>query len=340
MRELLTWNVNLGRVAGIHVRLHALFLLLALVTLFAAARGGTQFLLWYGAFLGILLTSVLVAELLQCLVAYRLRGEIDQIVLWPLGGLTHPRVPSRPLGEFLLAITGPLFYLLVTVAGCGVLLWQQVPLTEVLKPFSPPYDALEFTWLTAVKIAVWINLWMLLVLNLLPALPLAGGRALQSGLWAVLGRSWAVALTARATQVIGVLLCIAAWWIPSSPHFEHAWMPLVFLGMLLFFSARPDPLPRPEPMVMEPAAVDPPDHDIHPYGLPEPESFEAEHVSEWLQARQEEKQRRQREVEEEEDRRVDEILARLHETGVNGLSSDDRALLDRVSARYRNRQQG
>jgi len=338
MRELLTWNVNLGRVAGVHVRLHALFLLLAGVALFAAARGGQQMLIWWGAFLAILFACVLVQELLQCLVALRLGGEIDQIVLWPLGGLVAPRMPNRPGSEFMLACTGPLFYLTLSTIGVGLLLGQNVPLSTVFHPFVPPYDANGFTWITAVQIGVWLNFWMLLVLNLLPALPLAGGRALQSALWAVLGRSWAVALTARATQVTGIGLCIVAWWIPSLPEFEFTWVPVVFLGMLLFFSAKPDRIPQPEPMVqVDPSPLDAGD-DLENYHFSPPESFEPDHVTEWLEARQEEKLRRQRELEEEEDRRMDEILARLHETGMQGLSAEDRALLDRVSERYRNRQ--
>ncbi len=58
----------------------------------------------------------------------------------------------------------------------------------------------------------------------------------------------------------------------------------------------------------------------------------------WIAHRQEARLRKQRMIEEEEERRVDEILVRLHEAGMTGLSSKDRALLDRVSARYRNRQ--
>ena len=46
-----------------------------------------------------------------------------------------------------------------------------------------------------------------------------------------------------------------------------------------------------------------------------------------------------KEIEAEEERRVDGILARLHSEGINSLSAEERALLDRVSARYRNRQQ-
>ena len=35
---------------------------------------------------------------------------------------------------------------------------------------------------------------------------------------------------------------------------------------------------------------------------------------------------------------MDSILGRLHEIGMDGLTSEERTLLRRVSARYRNRQ--
>ena len=45
------------------------------------------------------------------------------------------------------------------------------------------------------------------------------------------------------------------------------------------------------------------------------------------------------ELEAEDEKRVDEILARLHERGMRSLSPEDRALLERVSQRYRSRQE-
>ena len=50
------------------------------------------------------------------------------------------------------------------------------------------------------------------------------------------------------------------------------------------------------------------------------------------------RRRRRLFLEQAEERQVDEILLRLHETGMDGLSAKERALLNRVSARYRNRQ--
>jgi hypothetical protein len=43
------------------------------------------------------------------------------------------------------------------------------------------------------------------------------------------------------------------------------------------------------------------------------------------------------EIEAEEERQVDGILSRLHAHGMDSLTVDERKLLDRVSARYRNR---
>jgi hypothetical protein len=60
-------------------------------------------------------------------------------------------------------------------------------------------------------------------------------------------------------------------------------------------------------------------------------------LTRWLEKRRELKLSRQKEIEQEEERRVDDILARLHRHGMQSLSAEDRALLERVSARYRSR---
>ena len=62
-------------------------------------------------------------------------------------------------------------------------------------------------------------------------------------------------------------------------------------------------------------------------------------LRQWIDRRRAARQRRQREIEQADEQRVDSILARLHETGMDGLSTEDQALLKRVSARYRNRTQ-
>jgi len=61
--------------------------------------------------------------------------------------------------------------------------------------------------------------------------------------------------------------------------------------------------------------------------------------SRWWERRRAMREQRRIETEAEEERRVDEILVRLHDGGMKALSAEERALLQRVSARYRNRQQ-
>ena len=63
-------------------------------------------------------------------------------------------------------------------------------------------------------------------------------------------------------------------------------------------------------------------------------------ISQWLEQRRQARQRREEQQEADEERRVDEILARLHEHGLRNLSDEDRSILERVSARYRNRMGG
>jgi hypothetical protein len=57
----------------------------------------------------------------------------------------------------------------------------------------------------------------------------------------------------------------------------------------------------------------------------------------WLERRRELQLTHQRQQEADEERSLDEILERLHQYGRESLSPADRALLERISARYRSR---
>jgi stage IV sporulation protein FB len=61
-------------------------------------------------------------------------------------------------------------------------------------------------------------------------------------------------------------------------------------------------------------------------------------LTRWFHRRRQIRLQRQEINEQEEEQRVDEILSRLHESGMQSLSKEDKSLLNRVSIRYRNRQ--
>ena len=59
----------------------------------------------------------------------------------------------------------------------------------------------------------------------------------------------------------------------------------------------------------------------------------------WWDRRRRDREDRQRLQEAAEDGRVDEILSRVHEGGIDSLSAEERDILRRASLRYRNRDQ-
>ncbi|MDQ0381771.1 site-2 protease family protein [Amycolatopsis thermophila] len=124
------------------------------------------------AFAVLLGLSVLAHELGHCVVALRMGIPVRRLRLFLLGGLSEvARTPRRPGQEGLIAAAGPVVSVLLA-AFCGLLLFA-----------VPPDGAV---WLLVAECAV-ANL-AVGVFNLLPGLPLDGGRMLRAGVWAMTGR--------------------------------------------------------------------------------------------------------------------------------------------------------
>lgn len=111
--------------------------------------------------------SLLAHELGHAIQAQREGMKIDGITLWVFGGVAKFKGSFPSAGaEFRIAIAGPLVSLLL-----GALFLA----AALLVPFPPAVDGVLF-WLGQINL-------MLLVFNMLPALPLDGGRVLRSTLW-------------------------------------------------------------------------------------------------------------------------------------------------------------
>src|SRR5215216_5392541 len=109
MRDFAAWSLGFGQWRGIQVRLHAIFLLFGVLTLYVSTRGPGPGMAGYGLLsLAILLLSVLAHEIGHCYAATQVGGSSDQIVLAPWGGLAFPRVPREPQHELVTALAGPL----------------------------------------------------------------------------------------------------------------------------------------------------------------------------------------------------------------------------------------
>jgi Zn-dependent protease len=135
--------------------------------------------------------SLLLHELGHALQARREGVRIDGITLWLFGGVARLRGTFPGAGaEFRIAIAGPI----VTAVLAGVFVGL-----AVVTHFGNVFDGVV-TWLG------YINL-LLLVFNLLPALPLDGGRIFRSALWRLRDDFvWATRLAARVGQAFAVLM--------------------------------------------------------------------------------------------------------------------------------------
>jgi Zn-dependent protease len=347
MQGFLSWNVCVTRVAGTQVRLHLLFLLTAAAALWGALGQGPTAIGWWGAFVGVLAGSVLVHELAHCLAARRRDGLPHEVILWPLGGLVQISVPRSPANEMAVAAAGPLANFLLAAAGGVVLYSRGAPAAGDeataglgIELFSPPVDAAGLTLLGVVRLAIWVNVY-LGCLNLLPAPPLDGARLVRGLLWALVGYRRAVRCTQGLMLVAAAGVCLAPVLLRMAGVAVDGAveLALVLLGVFLFFTAHGESRRRPPRGDHEPWEAE----QWRDGGEAEllladdgPPSAPAM-IGQALETRLEEKLHRQELQEAEEDRRVDEILSRLHVAGPEALSAEDQALLKRVSARYRGR---
>ncbi|MGH8970172.1 MAG: site-2 protease family protein [Actinomycetes bacterium] len=135
------------------------------------------------AFAVLLYLSVLVHELSHTVVALRAGLPVRRISLYLLGGVSEIEKQSPTPGrEAGIAVAGPLVSLLLAVAGYGV--------AEVLEPGTV---GRLLAW------AVMASNLVVGVFNLLPGLPLDGGRVLAAAVWRVTGQ--------RLTGVVAAAWC-------------------------------------------------------------------------------------------------------------------------------------
>ncbi|MDQ2583857.1 site-2 protease family protein [Saccharothrix yanglingensis] len=145
----------------------------------------------FALFLGL---SVLAHELGHSLVALRLGLPVRRLRLFLLGGVSEVmRTPAKPAHEGAIAAAGPVVS--IVLAGAFALAAVAIPQPDAV-------------WLLIAQTA-FANA-AVAVFNLLPGLPLDGGRILRAGVWAATGRR---AAGTRAAVVGGgaVAALLVAW---------------------------------------------------------------------------------------------------------------------------------
>ena len=223
-------NIDLGRIAGVRVRIHWSLLVVFILIVWSLKSGvfpsenpghsDGAYLAMAVAAAVLFFASLLLHEFGHARQALREGIEIEGITLWLFGGVAQfkGRFPSAG-AEFRVAIAGPVVSL---VLGIGFVLVALAGLPSAIDGVA--------AWLG------YINL-SLLVFNLLPALPLDGGRLLRAALWQRRGDlGWATSIAAGIGRGFGYLFIgigIAMFIFQGS--FSGAW--LAFIGWFLLGAA-------------------------------------------------------------------------------------------------------
>lgn len=215
-------TLRIGSIAGIDVLItRSWFIVALLISLTFAPRieqvePGLGFWKYVAGFVFavVLYLSVLLHEASHAVTAQRLGYGVNSITLHFLGGMTEIDGQSRrPRHEFWIAVVGPLTSIAVGVAAVG--LWFVVP------------DGLVRV---AIEGLAGANL-VIGVLNLVPGLPLDGGRVLKAIVWGASGNQH------RATIIAGwggrlAALALLAWPIVQEPLFGE---PPTLMDIVLVF---------------------------------------------------------------------------------------------------------
>lgn len=162
---IMAWTI--GRLFGIPVRLHFTMVLVPFLTYnWMPVSGLPGFLIWASVVV-LLFGSVLLHEFGHALTARRFGISTQDIVLTPIGGIARvTSMPQNPKQEIAIAAAGPIVSLLL--AGTAFSLF-------FILPFIPFVPAIV---MDAVTILFGTNL-VLALFNLIPALPMDGGRVLR-----------------------------------------------------------------------------------------------------------------------------------------------------------------
>jgi Zn-dependent protease len=176
------------------------------------------------AFVVLLYVSVLVHELAHCVVARGFGLPVRRVLLYPLGGWSEiEQEPGTPGREALISVAGPLVSL--AIAGIGYVLAHVVR-------HGLPNDVIEQL--------IWANL-LVGIFNLLPGLPLDGGRVFRAGWWKLSGNQVSATIAAAwAGRVLAIAIVGVALFgqrSSSSSLLSFSWIWILFIAIFIWMQS-------------------------------------------------------------------------------------------------------
>jgi len=181
--------LRLFRLAGIDVFLHWSWFVVALWEV-QRPMGDYRSPVWAALEYVSLFVIVTLHEFGHAMACRQTGGTVNQIVLWPLGGVAYVNPPQRPGATLWSIAAGPIVNLVLMPILIGLTLLSQ-------------FLGLGATDASHLLRALTLINGGLLIFNILPIYPLDGGQILRSLLWFGLGRTRSL-LVATIVGFLGV----------------------------------------------------------------------------------------------------------------------------------------
>lgn len=215
----LSWKIFTA--FGIPVRLHFSMIIIPFLAFSWVEGSGLEEVLIASILTILLFGSVLLHEFGHALTGRRYGVHTADIVLTPIGGMARmTNIPERPKEEIAISIAGPLVSFGIAAIAYGVLL--AIPFVPALHPVIHPL-ALEM-------LAVLLQLNLALgAFNLIPALPMDGGRVFRG----VLALKYShLKATQIASKIGKILAVVGGIWGVMNSHWS-----LVFIAFFIYSAA-------------------------------------------------------------------------------------------------------
>jgi len=211
----INWSFRVGRLFGIDIRVHIVFVICALVLVSmempkagAASMPLSKVLTGALGTYAILFFIVLAHEFGHCYGARRTGGSADEILLWPLGGLAMVAPPHNPRAHMITTIAGPMVNVIFClVAAVALVLWTGRLGGVPWNPLNPiwPVDSTIHPTTGQLWLMRFFGLsYILLLFNMLPVFPFDGGRVVQAWLWPRKGYERSLEI-ATGTGMVGAI---------------------------------------------------------------------------------------------------------------------------------------
>ncbi len=220
-------SFRIATVAGINLNLHVTFGLVVVMGAWPWLAWGARGALFGGGLSLALFACIALHELGHSLVAKAYGIPVTDITLTPIGGVAmlgdRPRTPTQ---ELLIAIAGPAVNVVLALGfwGLGLLVEGEEVMAHAGATLTREAPRAPHIWVMLISGNAALALF-----NLIPALPMDGGRVLRAVLSYGLSAETATRVAAAVAQVTAVGLLVVGL------STENPMMP--FIAVVVFFGA-------------------------------------------------------------------------------------------------------